>query len=158
MQEKQRCHCNGSRGTDCDWCGGSGWKTDAVRLDISHLNEPNNKKSPLPLSDKKTHKISVLDQNAVSKKKPNFLENINKPKDQKKTVEERIKDFNLSLNNINEVSDETISYLRKKIYELNAEVILMGKKIPKKKKNYIKLIKTQCNRLIIDFERKFVKK
>lgn len=114
----KRCCCNGSRGTDCDWCQGSGWVTESKAKQVEIEKKPIIKKVFTVVENK------VKEQ---KRNKPSFV----KPK---KTFDQRVLDLKKQVNQTDtNILDESIDYLRKKIFEFRDDFDRIQSRVTKNK-------------------------
>ncbi len=113
------CHCNGSSGTDCYYCGGSGFKTLPIRLVT---------KQPKSYSENVQDKEENLDT-YKGEKLYDYKPNIRKP-----TCQKRIHILNLRLQGISVNSNEQIILkLKHDIQQLESDIKKLKNRIQHKK-------------------------
>jgi hypothetical protein len=134
---RQKCHCNGSRGTDCDYCGGSGYANPRKK---KFINVPPIKPPPEP-----------------EPKRPQQSENTGPIIRKRQTYDHRIIELASSLREItNNAPEETIIYLGKRIRNLYEDLKALEKKVkPKQRKHYNQVLKAS-KELIFSYDTKFV--
>lgn len=148
---KKRCHCNGSRGTDCDWCQGSGWVTESIKLNVtpSKAKQVDIDKKPI------IKKVFTVVDNKVKEQKKN-KPSILKPK---KTFDQRVLDLKKEVNQTDtNILEESIDYLRKKIFELRDDLDRIQSRVTKKQRRHFNKIKSETEDIIKQFEKKFIYK
>lgn len=145
--KRQKCHCNGSRGTDCDWCQGSGWKTGTKRISYEiPNNEADNTKIKTP--------IEKGDQN-----KKGVEQSYTNTSNRRLSIIKRFDDILAEINLIgpNE-SKDLINQIREKIDDLLEDLKKLGRVWPvNDKSNFNKLVdkyKSIKNCFRIKFENK----
>ena len=127
--ERKKCHCNGSRGTDCDWCGGSGWKKQKKTITWKKNNEINEKE------------IIDISNDKNDNKKKNYIERL-----------EILKSDILEINTSFEIS--SYLYLKKRIIKFNNELNKIKNRVSKNEKKLFEDIKTKTEKLIDILEKK----
>jgi hypothetical protein len=143
----KKCHCNGSRGTDCDWCQGTGLVTDTIKSNDypkTIINESINQKN----IERKVFKVI---NNVVVEERgtPNNLA-------PQKSFLVRIKELRIEVNQSEKkLLEESIKYLKRKVYKLKADLDEIENRVHKKKKNKFNEIKAQAEAIIKQFEQKY---
>jgi predicted Rdx family selenoprotein len=144
--EKKRCHCNGSRGTDCDWCQGSGWVTKKISLTIG---KSKGKIEVEPIMIRK--EFEIKNNVAVEVKK-----NDSQTSKKKKTFDARIAELKRELKHSDEdLLDESISYLKKRIDILVEDLKRVEKRVTKKQRRHFDKIMKQAEEIKAIFLKKF---
>jgi len=145
----KRCHCNGSRGTDCDWCQGSGWVTKNKRLSTAISNVGTSKQEKKKPVIKKV--FQIFGSKANEGKKINL-----QPIKAKKTLSQRICALELDLKN-DDILKESAEYFRLKIQTLISDLERIETGITKKQRGHYKKLKAKSVQIRNRFEEKFGK-
>jgi hypothetical protein len=133
--ERKKCHCNGSRGTDCDWCGGSGWKKprkNIIYKKNNEIKESVNKDDVKEINKKVNEKIN---------KNKNYIERL-------ETLKSEILEINTSF------EIESYIYIKKRIIKFNKELNEIKNRISKNEKKLFEDIKNKTEKLIAMLEKK----
>ena len=143
---KIKCICNGSRGTDCDYCQGTGYISEKIKLDTT-INDNRNNKYPNEI-------IKVIGGNTT--KETNIKAQLKKPTRKRKSFDDRVYELKIAIKETKpNDSRDTISYLKSKIETLISNLKRLEKKVTSKtRRHFIKITKKSQN-LLKKFEKKF---
>lgn len=135
---KRPCICNGSRGTDCDYCGGSGWITAKRKIPTTPPKNP-------PTTKSLKYKPEATNNQKI-KVKPRS----------KKTFDQRLNELTNDLRTTPSNSQaEVIVYLGKQIKKLYVDIIKLEPKVKKKQRSHFNKISKRSLNLIYLFDEKF---
>jgi hypothetical protein len=136
---KIRCICNGSRGTDCDYCAGSGWITERINIgNTPPLNPPRQKPTVY-------RPVESL-QGSTNKNK----------RRQKNSFDQRLVELRTAINTTQAKSLEgSIIYLRNKIKKLYSDIRKLEPKVTKRQRKHFNKICKHSIELIHLFDKKF---
>lgn len=144
-----KCICNDNRGTDCDYCGGTGWIIDKVTL--GGLPP---KKAPAPSPRDKLLKR----KKNVSKVKRSKSEAPKQPIKASKTIEERIGELTDELNQIKvRAREDTIINLGEQLKKLYFDIKKFEPTLKKRKRTIYNNALRRSIALIRLFDNKFEK-
>ena len=147
-----RCRCNGSSGTNCYWCEGSGWVKDTVKLPSEGAGSIKTKSfvRPPKTKVKKEFKEIIIEE----KKQKIEIPKIVKPKISLTEQIEKLRN-EIQLNDINKLEKASIIYLRNKIIGLNKNINDFKYKQTNKRKKVFYGLKQDMDQLVEEFEKNF---